>query len=198
MKLPDALAARAELLVDFVAAGLEGTADVVGAHRGARTRDPPRHHEPPRAAQRAEPGADRRAARDVRADQHRPRRACGDPHRRRPRLLLGRRPQGRRGRARRARHRRHGADPAHPPHPGAPGVAARAHPPPAPAGDRRGQRRGRRWRLRAGALVRRALRVRVGALRLGVHHARRVVVRHGHELPAAPPRRRVACRPSSC
>ena len=27
--------------------------DVVGAHRGARTRDPPRHHEPPRAAQRA-------------------------------------------------------------------------------------------------------------------------------------------------
>ena len=41
----------------------KGNADVTGAHRGARAGDPPRHHEPPRAAQRPEPGVDRRAAR---------------------------------------------------------------------------------------------------------------------------------------
>ena len=54
----------------------KGNADVTGAHRGARAGDPPRHHEPPRAAQRPEPGVDRRAPRDVRAHQQRPRR-CG-------------------------------------------------------------------------------------------------------------------------
>ena len=43
----------------------------------------------------------------------------------------------------------------------------------------------------ARAVVRRPLRVRIGALRIGVRHAGCVVVRHGHELPAAPPRRRV-------
>ena len=52
--------------------------------------------------------------------------------------------------------------------------------------------------LRHGALVRRPLRGRVGALRLRVRHAGRLVVRHGHQLPAAASGRRVAVLPSSC
>ncbi len=71
-------------------------------------------------------------------------------------------------------------------------VAARADPPAPSAGDRGGERCGCRRRVRDGARLRRPVRVGVGAVRVGVHHARGVVVRHGYELPAPAARGRVA------
>ena len=72
------------------------------------------------------------------------------------------------------------------------GGALREDPPPAPAGDRRGERRGPRRRLRAGPRLRHPHRHAIGLLRRRLHQARRLRLRHGDELPPAAAGRRLA------
>ena len=75
--------------------------------------------------------------------------------------------------------------------PGVHGGPVREDPPAPSTGHRRRERRGARWWLRARARLRHPLRRRVGQLRRRVHQAWRVGLRHGHQLPPSPARRRL-------